>query len=200
MTDKKTSAMAAYRRLWPYCRVYWFAFIVSIVANLAYAGVNALFTYILKPVLDKGFIAQDHGFLAWLPLLIIVMFLGRGLFSLMGNYATARLSNSVSMNLQRDVFLQMQQLPASYYDHHSSGQMLSVMIYNVAQMSNISALAFVNFLQSFGLIVGLLLVMFHISWQLSLMYVVALIFWMLCVNIVLKVVLFIPLLTKCMVI
>lgn len=174
MTKKKLSALNVYRQLWPFSRPYWFAFLVSIVGNLFYAGINSLFTYILKPVLDKGFIAQDHGFLAWLPALIILLFLARGLSSLIANYATSRMSQGVILRIQRAVFLHFQRMPASYYDHHSSGQLLSIMIYNVNQMANVSAMALVTFLQSFGMIIGLLAVMFSISWQLSLMYLVAL--------------------------
>lgn len=174
MSKDKLSALAVYRQLWPYCRRYWGAFVLAIFANLAYAAINALFTYILKPILDNGFIGQNHQFLAWLPFIIIVMFFARGFFGLLGNLATARISQSVIMNIQRDVFAHMQKLPACYYDHNSSGHILSIMVYNVAQMANVSALAFVTFLQSFGMIIGLLLVMFSISWQLSLMYLVAL--------------------------
>ena len=104
MTKKKLSALTVYRQLWPYSRPYSLAFIVSIVANLIYAAINSLFTYILKPILDKGFIAQDHLFLAWLPGLIILLFLARGLSSLIGAYATSRMSQGVILNIQKKKF------------------------------------------------------------------------------------------------
>jgi len=174
MSKLQLSTLSVYRQMWPYCRVFWAAFIFSVVGNLVYAGIDSSLTYLLKPILDKGFIAQNHAFLAWLPLLIIGLFLARGSANILANYSTSKMSQGVIMNIQRDVFLHLQKMPASYFDHHGSGQLLSVMIYNVNQMANVSALALVTFLQSFGMIVGLLIVMFSISWQLSLMYVVVL--------------------------
>lgn len=174
MSKAKLSTFSIYRQMWPYCRVFWFAFVISVLGNLTYAGIDASLTYLLKPILDKGFIAQNRLFLEWLPLMIIGLFLARGSANVIANYSTAKMSQGVIMNIQRDVFLHLQKMPASYYDHHGSGQLLSVMIYNVNQMANVSATALVTFLQSFGMIIGLLIVMFSISWQLSLMYIVVL--------------------------
>lgn len=174
MSNVKISTLSVYRQMWPYCRVFWLAFVFSVLGNLVYAGIDSSLTYLLKPILDKGFIAQNYTFLEWLPLMIIGLFLARGSANVLANYSTSKMSQGVIMNIQRNVFLHLQKMPAAYYDHNGSGQLLSVMIYNVNQMANVSATALVTFLQSFGMIVGLLIVMFTISWQLSLMYVVVL--------------------------
>lgn len=171
---QKASILNVYKSLWPYVRPFCFMLVLSVIGNLGYAGTDALFVYILKPVLDKGFIARDPIFLMWLPVLVILMFLLRGSMNLLGSYATAFVSRGVILELQNKVFNHLQKLPASFYDHNSSGSLLSIMVYNVSQIANVSADALVTFLQSFGMIVGLLVVMFSISWQLSLLYFIAL--------------------------
>ena len=43
-------------------------------------------TYALKPILDKGFVNKDLHFIVWLPVMIIAIFLVRGVVSLLSNY------------------------------------------------------------------------------------------------------------------
>src|SRR5207237_3932507 len=81
-------------------------------------------------------------------------------------------SRGVIMNLRQNLFAHLQRLPARYYDHSTSGQVLSVLLYGVDQVSNASADVLTTAIQAFFLIVGLVFVMFSISWKLTLMYFV----------------------------
>lgn len=68
------------------------------------------------------------------------------------------------------MFRQMLRLPAHYYDATTSGKLLSKLLYNVEQLAQISADAVTDLVQSAFLLIGLFVVMFMISWQLSLLY------------------------------
>ena len=76
-------------------------------------------------------------------------------------------------NFRRQLFHQFMRLPASYYDHNSSGKLLSKMIYDAELISHASADAIATLVQSTCLIIGLLFVMFYNSWQLSLFFIVS---------------------------
>jgi len=170
--DKKYPGKTLYFRILRYTRYYWVALLIGMVANALYSGVDAAVTGMLKPVLDKGFIARDYHFIAWLPLFVLVAFLLRAIMNFLGSYFMARVSRSVVMRIRIDLFSHLLKIPAFYYDNSSSGQILSVLLYNVEQITKVSATALTNFIQSFFLMIGLLGVMFYNSWQLSLIYLI----------------------------
>jgi subfamily B ATP-binding cassette protein MsbA len=162
-----------YLRLLKYARFYWVALVIGIVGNALYSGVDASLTYFLKPVLDKGFIGKDIHFLKVLPLIVLGIFLLRGIANFLGSYFMSYVARSIVMRFRQDIFAHLLKSPATFYDKSSSGNILSVIIYNVEQVAKVSATALTNLFQSGFLVIGLLVVMFHISWRLSLIYFAA---------------------------
>ncbi len=165
-----TNALVIYSRLFVYIRRYWFSLMIAVVASIIYSGIDAWFVYFLKPLLDEGLVKKNHHFLQWAPIMVLVAFFMRGLTSFFSNYNIASVSRNVIANLRQDLFKHLQRLPASFYDHSTSGQMLSVILYSVEQVANASADVLTTAIQSTFLIIGLLFVMFNISWKLSLLY------------------------------
>jgi subfamily B ATP-binding cassette protein MsbA len=164
------SIRVIYPRLLTYVRRYWPALIIAMVASMTYSGIDAWFVHFLEPLLNKGLVARNHHFLHAAPMMVFVAFTLRGTASFFSNYCIASVSRNVIMSLRQDMFAKLQQLPTRFYDHATSGQILSVIIYSVEQIANASADVLTTAIQSSFLIVGLLVVMFSISWKLSLLY------------------------------
>jgi subfamily B ATP-binding cassette protein MsbA len=164
------NALTVYSRLFTYVRRQWLALIIALTASMLYSGIDAWFVHFLEPLLNKGLGAKNHEFLRWAPLMVLTAFVMRGLASFFSNYNIACVSRNVIMQLRQDMFAHLQRLPARFYDHSTSGQILSVILYSVEQVANASADVLTTAVQSFFLIVGLLIVMFSISWKLSLLY------------------------------
>lgn len=172
MSDKKhvENALVIYKRLFTYVRRYWFSLVIAMLASMLYSGIDSWFVYFLKPLLNKGLVKKDQDFLAYAPFLVLGVFMLRGIASFFSNYNIALVSRNVIMRLRQDLFAHLQRLPARFYDHSTSGQVLSVMLYGVDQVANASADVLTTAVQSTFLIAGLLIVMFKISWKLSLLY------------------------------
>jgi subfamily B ATP-binding cassette protein MsbA len=164
------NAYKIYARLFTYVRIYWPALVVAGVASMVYSGVDSWFIYFLKPLLNKGLVNKNKIFLQNAPLIVLGVFLLRGAASFMSNYFISSASRGVIMNLRQDLFGHMQRLPARYYDHSTTGQMLSVLLYGIDQVANASADVLTTAIQAFFLIIGLVFVMFTISWKLTLLY------------------------------
>ena len=162
-----------YIRLLIFARQYWLAFALGLLGNILMAAANASFTGLLKPILDKGFIQRDMRFIHWLPILIFGAFLLRGVASFMADYYMASAGRMIVMRFRQEIFRHLLKIPASFYDHTSSGQILSTIIYNVDQLARASTDALVTVVQETCFVIGLLVVMFMISWKLSLIYLVA---------------------------
>ena len=162
-----------YYRLLRYSSQFWVAFIIGLVGNALYSGVDASLTYLLKPLLNQGFVNRNQTFIEWLPVLVIVIFVVRASTNFVGSYAMNYVARSVVLYFRRDIFDKLLKVPASYYDNTSSGDILSKLIYNVEQVAKVGANSLTKLVQSFFLVVGLLIVMFITSWRLSLIFLIS---------------------------
>jgi len=171
---KVVNALHLYARLLRYTRRYWQALVIAGIGSMLYSGVDAWFIYFLKPLLNDGLVAKNHAFLTWAPFLVLGVFALRGVASFLSNYFISSASRNVIMSLRQDLFAHLQRLPARYYDHTTSGQVLSVLLYGVDQVANASADVLTTAVQAFFLLIGLIIVMLTISWKLTLLYFVIL--------------------------
>ncbi|KTC99947.1 lipid A export permease/ATP-binding protein MsbA [Legionella erythra] len=176
------SSKALYRRLITYVKPYWMVLALGIVANILYSGIDATFTYLMRPFLDKSFINIDMAFVQQIPLLVLLGVLSRAVVSSLGSYCMTWVSRSVVQVLRQRVFAHIIRLPADYYDEATSGQLLSKILYNVEQVAQVSADALTDFIQNAFLVAGLLTVMMVICWQFSLMFLLTVPFVGLIVN------------------
>jgi ATP-binding cassette, subfamily B, bacterial MsbA len=159
-------------RLIGYVRRFWWVLLISFAADAAYSAIDSGFVYSLKPILDEAFNHRNMTFIHWLPFIILFAFILRALANVIGAYTISYVSSAVIKTFRRELFGRLMNLPASYYDQHSNGRLLSTIIYNVGQVSNASANALTTMAQSFFLVAGLLVVMFALSWKLSIIYFV----------------------------
>ncbi len=165
--------LKTYRRLLRASQKYWSIFLLGVAGTVVLSLVDAAFTWLAKPIINRGFVSRDAVFITWLPLLIILIFIMRGAAGFLSNYFISRVARNVVMDMRRNIFAKLLKLPASFYDHNSSGHLLSTIIYNVEQVATASSDALVTCLREFSLLVGLVAVMFMVSWQLSLFFLLA---------------------------
>ncbi len=169
-TQSIANAYVTYKRLFTYVRRYWLSLFIALFASMVYSGIDAWFVYFLKPLINKGLVEKNHAFLKSAPLIVLIVFMLRGVASFFSNYNIASVARNVIMRLRQDLFAHFQKLPARFYDHSTSGKLLSVILYSIEQVANASADVLTMAIQATFLIIGLLIVMFKISWKLSLLY------------------------------
>lgn len=166
------NGIAIYKRLLRYAWPYLFAILLGMLGTVVASGTDAGFAYVLKPLLDKGFIARDPSFIRWLPIGIFVAFLIKGSASFMSDYFMALAGRNVVMRFRQDIFAHLLRLPSRFFDHATTGQLLSTLIYNVEQIAKASTDALVTLVRESCLVIGLLIVMTLTSWKLTLLFLV----------------------------
>ncbi len=171
--DLKKNGIAVYARLLKVASRYWPIFLIGVFGTVMSSGIDAGLTYMIKPVINRGFIARDEHFIRWLPLAIIVVFLLRGIGSFLSDYFITRVGRNVVMQFRQEIFAHLLKMPAYFYDKQNSGQLLSTIIYNVEQVAQASTDSLMIIIQEGVLAIGLLIVMFSISWQLSLLFLIS---------------------------
>jgi subfamily B ATP-binding cassette protein MsbA len=168
MPDHSPTSLQLYLRLLHYVRPYAGQFSFSVLTLVIVAATEPAFPALLKPLLDGNFIHRQEPLLAWLPLLIIAIFLVRGLASLLSGYAAGWVANKVVMDLRNEMFAKLIRLPTHYYDNHNSGGLVSKFTFDVLQVTG-AATSVVNVLVKDSLaIVGLLGWLFWLNWKLTL--------------------------------
>ncbi|MBA2709531.1 MAG: lipid A export permease/ATP-binding protein MsbA [Tatlockia sp.] len=171
-----------YKRLLSYVKPFWPVLLLGVFANILYSLIDASFTYMMRPFLDKSFIHLDLDFVKKIPFIVLIGITLRGLVSSLGSYCMTWVARSVVKVMRQRVFAHIVRLPADYYDEATSGQLLSKILYDVEQVAQVSADALTDFVQNSCLVVGLLTVMMVICWQLSLMFLITIPFVGLIVN------------------
>lgn len=157
-----------YLRLSTYARDCWLVGILSLSAMVVSGASQAVFAWLVKPMLDAGFVARDPLMMRLIPLGLLGLFVLRGLSNFGASYGMAWISRKVIKRLRSEVFERLLTLPKRFYDNASSGMLLSKLTYNVEQVASAGADALVTVVRDTATAVFLTAYMFFISWQLAL--------------------------------
>jgi subfamily B ATP-binding cassette protein MsbA len=168
MASSDATSLQLYFRLLRYVKPYWVPFALSIAGMVATAVTEPVFPALLQPLLDGSFVHKEGGLLAWLPALIVVVFLLRGFASYLSDYAIGWVANKVVMDLRNAMFSNLVRLPTHYYNAHTSGSVISKFTFDVLQVTG-AATSMISVLARDSLtIVFLLGYLFFLNWKLTL--------------------------------
>lgn len=161
-----------YHRLLAYLKPHWKMGLLGVIGTILYSGLDAMFVYLLEPLLNKGFIERNAVFIYWAPYVTVIAFLLRGVTSFLSSYCMTWVARTVVVEFRQKLFHHYLRLPASFYHQSSSGQLLSKLLYDAEQVAQVSMDALTIFVQSLCLIIGLFIVMFTISIPLTCIYLI----------------------------
>lgn len=174
MAVKQESSMATLKKVWQVIDAYRHLLLESIVlAGLSVVlqlYVPVLFGRAIDGILGPGKVDfAQVGRTTSLILLLVVL-------SALATWAMNRINNLLAYRTVRDIrsraIRQVQQLPLSYLDSHSSGDLVQRMIADVDQLSDGLLLGFTQLFSGGITIVLTLYFMFATHWEISLMVMV----------------------------
>jgi ATP-binding cassette, subfamily B, bacterial MsbA len=167
---KIKNTWAIYKRLLKAAFPYWATFLLGLIGTILASGTDASLSWLIKPMVDNGLVAKQREFIIWLPIIITAGFIIRAVTLFASNYFITRVGRSVVMDFRKKIFTKLMSLPIAFYDKESSGQLLSLVVYNTDQLALAITDAILTILQEGLQLIGLVLVMFIINWQLSLLF------------------------------
>lgn len=167
MTTQTPGAVATFRRLFSYLKPYRAGFGLAILGMIGYALVDVFFISNFSEFIDRGIAAKDYGYLAWAPAVVILLFILRGVFNFIASYCLTWAGTNIVKDLRQQLFRHMMQLPVSYHDKHSTGELISKITFDAEQIKQASSKALVVLIHEGAFVIGCLAVMFWNSWQLS---------------------------------
>ncbi|MCG7513643.1 lipid A ABC transporter ATP-binding protein/permease MsbA [Vibrio sp. MMH1-50] len=167
-TNTDETTWQTFKRLWQFIRLYKSGLIVAVIALVVNAISDTYMISLLKPLLDEGFGNAESDFLRTLPLIVFAMMFIRGVSGFVSTYCLSWVSGNVVMQIRRMVFNHFMHMPVSYFDKEKTGNLLSRITYDSEQVSAATSSALVSIVREGASIIGLLVLMFYNSWQLSL--------------------------------
>ena len=157
-----------YLRLLGYVRPYWRMFLLSVLGMAISAGTEVALPAAAKPFLDGTFVHRDPTLMRWVPVLVVVLFLVRGLGTFMGAYGSAWVGQRVVMDLRIRMFERLLTLPQRFYGDTVSGRLISKFTFDVTQVSTAVTTAVTVTIRDSMSVAGLLGYLLWLNWQLTL--------------------------------
>ena len=143
---------------------------VAVLVSVS-ALANLLGTYMIRPVVDSLTAGNWSSFVGGVVLTAVIF--GVGALSALGyTQLMVHAAQKVLVDIRRDLFAHIQTLPLRYFDTRSRGDVMSYFTNDVDTVAEAMNNSFAMVIQSAIQIVGTLVMIFVLNWQLSLLVVV----------------------------
>lgn len=167
MSNKKL-VRRIFTLLRPYKRRLGFAMVSMVMVS----SLGSAQAYLIKPLIDKIFINKDAHMLNLLPLALILVFLGKGVFYYLYTSILDITGQCIIKNLRRDIFAHIHALPISFFHKTPTGELISRVINDATLIQNAVSRALIGILKDLFQVFGLLGVVFYLNWRMALISII----------------------------
>ena len=123
-------------------RPYWPLLLGAIILSSLASILSGSVAWLVKPVLDRIFIAKNYAYLKFLPLALIGLYSLRGLTTFFQAYLMRMASLKLSNRLREEMYAKILRLPLSEVGRESTGRMVSRVINDTAMVEPVLAEVF----------------------------------------------------------
>lgn len=159
--------LGLYRRLLGTLRPYRATVAFSVVAMVLVAATEPLLPALLKPLIDESLIARDATAQWQIPLLLVAVFVAKGLVGYLASVSSHWVTHRAVADLRREVFAHQLRLPLTAHQAEASGRMMSRILYDIPQVGDALSTAWIVVVRDSLVIVGLTGYLFWMQWQLA---------------------------------
>jgi subfamily B ATP-binding cassette protein MsbA len=160
-----------YRRLLlGYTAQYWWLFIISLLGYVAYAATQTGLAHLMKYFVD-GLESGDESMIYFVPIAAIVLTLVRGAGYFCGSYFLSKISLNVVNDLRKELFDHLLLLPSHIHDSRNSGELISMITYNVNQVSAAATQAVKVIFREGLMVIFLMGYLLYQNWQLTVLFI-----------------------------
>ena len=159
-----------WKRLQGYAKPYRGLLVLAALAMALEAAASAGIVELLKYIVDDIFVAKLFSW--WLPVMMVLLLLARGLFGLVSDYTVARSGRNVARDLRLQLMGKYLRMPGSRFDHEPVPSMLTRLGADTEQVAQASVDSLKVMISNALQVVALLGVMFWNSWKVSLVLLV----------------------------
>ncbi len=163
----------AYRALLSLAFEHKAYFLVAVIGMIIFAASDAAFAYLMKPLMDDGFIDGDPTIIKLIPVAIILIFVVRMGAVFMRSYCMDYIGRNVINSLRTMMFEKLLTLTSDEYDQSSTAAIVTRFSYDVEQVAKSVSSSLTVFIQDSLRIIVLLGYMVWLNWQLTAIFLLA---------------------------
>ncbi len=156
------------RRLLSYLKPYRKYVIAAIVLNIIFAAMGPVRPYVTKVAIDDYILVGDHTGLMTLIGILFILLIMQGFLQYVMNYATQWIGQKAIFDLRMQVFEYLQRLSLRFFDKNPIGRLVTRTTNDVESLNDMFSAGVVTIFSDIFVIFWILVFMFFMSWELSL--------------------------------
>jgi subfamily B ATP-binding cassette protein MsbA len=146
----------------------WSKLALAALCSAVVAAMTAASAYLVKPVVEKIFEQKNEQMLMLIPLIVVAVFLTKGVAAYGASYLLNHVGQSVIMQLRNRLYGHIQDLPLAFFQRERTGDLMSRITNDVTIISSMFTSAITGSIRDFFTIIGLLSVTFYMIPKLAL--------------------------------
>jgi subfamily B ATP-binding cassette protein MsbA len=162
------------KRLWAIHRPYLNRLLLAFFAMMVTAATEPVVPYIFQQLLDKGFTGKPTFSLWLVPVVVILLFLIRGVSTFTSTYMMTWVSTRVLNELRRQMFARLIEVPIHFYASHTVGKTINSLMFEVQQIIEMITKVITSIVRSALTVIGLLAWLLYLNWMLTIVTLVLL--------------------------
>ena len=159
--------MLIYRRLLRLAKPHIAKFMLAMLCMLVVGITTSSLAFLVKPALDEIFLNKNADMLKFLPILVIALYLIKGLCS----YGQTVLMNFIGQravtDLRSELYNHIQKQPLSFFTVNPTGELMSRITNDVRMIQSAVSEAIVSLFKDSFTLIGLVFVIFYRDWKLA---------------------------------
>lgn len=170
--------MNIFKRFLSYYKPHWKLFAFDMICAAVVSLVDISIPQILRDLTNNIYRQSEYVILDWLPYIfatLLIMYVLRMFCQyFIGSWGHI-MGSRMESDMRRDLFRKMEELPYSYYDKHSTGDLTSRMVSDLFDISELAHHGPENLFLSLIKITGSIILLFRINKELTLLLLVVII-------------------------
>ena len=170
MSHKQTMTIRhLYPRLKNYVAPYWLVFSLLLLVLVLMAITDTVLPVLIKPMLDSAIVDKNQEFMQLITLIIIALFVVRGIASYIDDYVINWTNNKLIEDLRTAMFDKLLTLSPRFFVGQTSENLISKLTSEIAQFTRDATKVVTILVKDTLTIIGLLVWMIYLNWELSLL-------------------------------
>ena len=150
-----------------YIKKYIGKIFIAIFLSVLVAGSTSAIAWLLDPAVKKIFIEQDKTFAIFIPILVILAFMGKGISLYYARSIVIVLGNRIKQTLQNKMTNNILLSDSQTIESKHSGKYISTFLYDVGMIQELVSTGVLNIIKDSLTLITLISLMFYQNWKLA---------------------------------
>jgi len=159
--------MQVYLRLLRFVKPYWKHIVLAVICMAFLSLFTSAIAYLVKPAMDEIFLKRDLQKLILIPIVLIGLYILKGICDYWQAYLMGYVGNKVVMDIRNILYCHLNSLSVSFFTRTPTGILMSRIANDVSVLQRSVSQVITKFLRNLFLIIGLTSVAFYRDWRLA---------------------------------